>query len=57
LGIIRTSSGDRYTETIVAPRRDVTQPAVGHDGVYLISSTAAPREFTINFAFDNLSEE
>lgn len=57
LGIKRTSNGDRYVENITPTFRDVIQPAVGHDGAYLISSYAGPREFTVDFAFDHLTEE
>lgn len=56
LGIIRVSDGDRYIDNILPTIKDTTQPAAGHDGVYLISSQVGSREFSVNFAFDHLTD-
>jgi phage-related protein len=55
-GIIRTSDGDRYNENLSPALTDKTAEIPGGDGMYFFGSTHKQRDFSINFAFDNMSE-
>jgi hypothetical protein len=56
LGIIRTSSGDRYNEVLLPTMQDTTIQVPGGDGTYYFGSYYAQKPFTVNFAFDELTE-
>lgn len=57
LGIIRTSEGSRYKESLLPPFQDQTVQIPGGDGSYYFGTTYANRQFSISIAFDELSEE
>lgn len=56
LGLYRVSDGDRYNDVSVPNFTDNTSPKPGNDGTYYWDSFYTQRTFTINCAFDNLSE-
>lgn len=56
LGIYRTSDGSRYNENLTATMTDKTADVPGGDGQYYFGTTFKNRTFTVNYAFDNLSE-
>lgn len=57
LGIVRVSDGDRYKEDILPDFDDSTVDIPGGDGTYYFGSYYKSKKFTINIAFDSLSEE
>lgn len=57
LGIVRTSDGDRYSEELQPEIRDITVEVPGMNGNYYFGSTYGPRELSISFAFDSMTEE
>ena len=56
-GVYRVIDGDRYTEDLVPQMNDKTADATGADGQYFFGTTHKTRQFSINIAFDNLTEE
>lgn len=51
------SSSSRYPKNLLPTSADVTVDVPGGNGQYYFGSTFKPREFKINIAFDNISEE
>lgn len=56
LGLYRVSDGDRYNDVSIPNFTDTTQKIPGGDGTYYWDSFYTQRTFTINTAFDDLSE-
>lgn len=56
LGLYRVSDGDRYNDVSVPNFTDNTSPKPGNDGTYYWDSFYTQRTFTVNCAFDDLSE-
>ena len=56
LKIVRVSSGDRYEQNLLPDFKDRTVEVPGGNGSYYFGSQYTSRKFTINFAFDNLTE-
>lgn len=57
LGIVRVSSGDRYDDVLLPEFEDKTIDIPGNDGQYYFNSDFNQKTFTINIAFDSLTEE
>ena len=57
LGIVRVSDGSRFNENLLSTIKDKTVQVPGGDGTYYFGSEFTQRQFTINYAFDNLTEE
>ena len=57
LGIVRVSDGSRYNEDLVPTAQDKTVQVPGGDGFYYFGSDYTQREFSINIAFDELTEK
>lgn len=57
LGIVRVSDGSRYTEDLVPTTQDKTVQVPGGDGFYYFGSDYTQRQFSINIAFDELTEK
>ena len=57
LGIVRTSDGSRFNENLLPTIQDKTVQVPGGDGTYYFGTYYTQRQFTINYAFDNLTEE
>ena len=56
LGITRVSGGDRYNETLFPEMRDRTAEVPGVNGEYYFGSDYGPKSFSIDIAFDSLTE-
>lgn len=56
LGIFRTSNGSRFEENLLPTIQDKTVQIPGGDGTYYFGSYYTQRQFTIPFAFDDLTE-
>ena len=56
LGLYRVSDGDRYNDVSIPAFSDTTSKIPGGDGTYYWDSFYNQRTFTINTAFDSLSE-
>ena len=56
LNIIRTSDGSRYNENLSPEQNIKTEKIKGADGTHLVSVTFKSKPFSINFAFDHLTE-
>ena len=56
LNIVRTSTNDRYIETMIPTFSDATAVAVGGNGTYYWNTSYTQKLFTINFAFDDLHD-
>lgn len=56
LGIVRTSSGSRYNDDLLPTTTDKTVEVPGGDGTYYFGSYYTQRQFTIDFAFDRLTD-
>ena len=54
-GIIRTSDGDRYNNTLSPQMQDKTADIPGADGQFYFGSQHKTQSFTVNFAFDKLT--
>lgn len=54
--IYRTSDGSRYNRNLAATFNDKTADIPGGDGQYYFGTLHKNRTFTVNFAFDELSE-
>lgn len=57
LGITRVSDGSRYNEELFPEIKDLTAEVPGLNGEYYFGSNYGTRSFTIDFAFDSLTEE
>lgn len=57
LGIVRVSDGSRYNEDLVPTTQDKTVQVPGGDGFYYFGSDYTQRPFSINIAFDELTEK
>jgi len=57
LNIIRTSNGSRYTENLSAVFQDKTAPVEGGDGTLFWNSYYTNKPFSLQFAFDSLTEK
>ena len=57
LGIVRTSNGSRFDESLLPTIQDKTAPVPGGDGTYYFGSYYTQRQFPVSFAFDSLTEE
>lgn len=57
LHLLAVSSGDRYTKNLLPQPTDYTDDVPGGDGQYYYGQTFKNREFTIEVAFDKVSEE
>ena len=55
--IIRTSTSKRYQDDLTPGTNNTTVSINGRDGKLFVSSTQKERIFTVNFAFDSLSEQ
>lgn len=56
LGILRVSDGDRYKEDLHPEINDLTAEVPGMDGEYYFGSNYGKKEFTIDIAYDSLTE-
>ena len=56
LGIVRVSDGSRYDEDLLPTSQDKTVQVPGGDGFYYFGSDYTQRQFSINIAFDELTE-
>ena len=57
LGIVRVSDSNRYNENLLPEIKDGTVESIGADGVYFFNSFYSKKDFEIQIAYDNLSEE
>ena len=57
LGIVRVSDGSRYNEDLIPTAQDKTVQVPGGDGFYYFGSDYTQRQFSINIAFDELTEK
>ena len=57
LGIVRTSNGSRFDESLLPTMQDKTAQVPGGDGAYYFGSYYTQRPFSVSFAFDDLTEE
>ena len=56
LGIYRTIDGSRYNNNLTATLTEKTSEVPGGDGQYYFGTTLKNRTFTVQFAFDSLTE-
>ena len=57
LGIMRVSDGSRYNEDLIPTTQDKTVQVPGGNGFYYFGSDYTQRQFSINIAFDELTEK
>lgn len=57
LGLVRTSSSNRYTEDLNPTTQDSTVQVPGGNGFYYFNSFHTQKTFSVPVAFDNLSEK
>ena len=57
LGIVRVSNGSRFDENLLPTMQDKTVQVPGGDGTYYFGSYFTQRQFSVSFAYDDLSEE
>ena len=57
LHIYRVSSSNRYNDNIIPTLTDKTAEVPGSDGMYFFNTYHKQKQFTLNIAFDNLTEE
>lgn len=57
LGVMRVSDGSRYTENLLPTMQDKTVQVPGGDGAYLFGSYYTQKSFSIQIAYDEMSEE
>ena len=55
--VYRTSDGSRFNTNLIPTLTDKTSDAPGADGQYYFDSFYKNRQFSVSFAFDDLSEE
>lgn len=56
-GIKAVVSGNRYDKNLLPAPQDYTNDIPGSDGQYYFGQTYKDREFNVNLAFDNITEE
>ena len=56
LGIVRVSDGSRFNENLLPTMQDKTVQVPGGDGTYYFGTYYTQRQFSILFAFDDLTE-
>ena len=56
-GIVRVSDGSRYNDTILPAFQDTTQKIPGSDGTLYWESFYTNKTFSVNIAFDHLTED
>lgn len=56
LDLVVVSSSNRYDKNLLPPPKDYTIDVPGGDGKYYFGQTFETRSFTVNVAFDNVSE-
>lgn len=56
LGIVRTSGGDRYEESLIPSSNIKTTTVPGGDGTYYFGSDYTQRNFNIDIAYDSLTQ-
>ena len=56
LGIVRVSNGSRFDENLLPTMQDKTVQVPGGDGTYYFGSYFTQRQFSVSFAYDNLTE-
>lgn len=56
LNILRVSDGSRYSENLLPTMKDQTAEIPGGDGMYWWETNNTQRNFTINIAFDSVTE-
>lgn len=57
LGIVRTSEGSRFNESLLPTIQDKAIQIPGGDGMYIYGSQYTQRQFNISYAFDSLTEQ
>lgn len=57
LKVLRVINGDRFTEDLAPQLNDITADIPNGDGQYYFATTHKSKNFSIEVAFDNLSEE
>ena len=55
-GIVRVINGNRIKEDLFPESADITQNIEGADGTLYYGSNYKKRDFTVDFAFDNMTE-
>lgn len=55
--IVRTSTSKRYQDDLTSGTNDTTIQINGRDGKLFLGSNYKERTFSVNFAFDNLTEQ
>ena len=55
-GIVRTSSSNRYEDKLNGTLKDNTQARTNADGTFYFGTTISQKQFTVNFAFDHMTE-
>ena len=56
LNILRVSDGSRYSENLLPTMKDQTAEIPGGDGMYWWKTNNTQRNFTVNIAFDSVTE-
>lgn len=56
LNVIRTSNGNRFNENLLATMQDKTNQIPGNDGTYYFGSWYTAKPFSIQIAFEKLTE-
>ena len=56
LNILRVSDGSRYSENLLPTMKDQTAEIPGGDGMYWWETNNTQRNFTVNIAFDSVTE-
>lgn len=56
LGILRVSSSNRYSQNLAPTATDITAQNAGADGQYFFDSFHKQQQFTLNIAFDSVTE-
>lgn len=56
LNVIRTSNGSRFNENLLATMQDKTNQIPGNDGTYYFGSWYTAKPFSIQIAFEKLTE-
>ena len=57
LGIVRVSDGDRYKDSLSPEIKDINAEVPGMDGEYYFGTNFGTREFSIEIAYDSITEE
>ena len=55
--LIRTSDSKRYNDNLIPTLTDKTAEVPGADGMYFFNTYYKQRQFTLNLAYDSLTEE